>query len=124
MSDVNETAVKEAGTTTPTRDTANGVTRPKADSKTGRVWELADQISEANGGRARRKDVMAACEAAGLHAATAATQYGRWRKYNGLEGRDEVEVDESLVDDSATQAAREAVGAAEEVGAQAGVEAE
>lgn len=124
MSDVNENAVKEAGTTTPARDTANGVTRPKAGTKTGRVWELADQMSEANGGRARRKDVMAACEAEDLNAATAATQYGRWRKYNGLEGRDEVEVDESLVDDSATQAVREAVSSAEENVAQAGVEAE
>lgn len=89
MSDVNVNEAVEAAT--PSRDTENGVTRPKAGTKTGRVWEIADEKASASGGRARRKDVLAQCEAEELNAATAATQYGRWRKYNGLEGRDEVD---------------------------------
>ena len=73
----------------------HGVTRPRADSKTGLVWKIADEQTEALGGKpARRKDVLQECAEHGLVASTAATQYGRWRKFNGLEGRgDEAEED-------------------------------
>lgn len=98
--------------------TANGVTRPKAGTKTARVWEIADKMrAEVRPGKpavaevkdgdkimtpavaevpekpagtpAARKDVIAACMAEDINAATAATQYGRWRKFNGLKGSDE-----------------------------------
>lgn len=71
----------------------NGVTRPKDGTKTGRVWTIAEQITAKNGLNekgekkwAARKDVIAQGEAEGLNAATIATQYGRWRKSNGLKG--------------------------------------
>ena len=108
MSDVNEAveaAAVEAVETKAARDVSNGVTRPKDGTKTGRVWAIADKQAGETG-KARRKDVLTQCEEEGLHAATAATQYGRWRKYNGLEGRDEVEP--SMVDDGATEAVSEA----------------
>lgn len=68
------------------KDSKNGVTRPKAGTKTGRVWEIADAQSQALGSPAPRAPVLEAATGEGINAATAATQYGRWRKYHGLEG--------------------------------------
>lgn len=62
----------------------NGVTRPKPGTATGRVWEIADELSEAAGTPAPRGEVLKAFEAEGGNAATGATQYGRWRKFHGL----------------------------------------
>lgn len=75
-----ETEVKVVA---PKQPSANGVTRPKNDTKTGRVWAIADELSSKDG-PAARKDVMQAGEAEGLNTATIATQYGRWRKFHGL----------------------------------------
>ena len=68
------------------RDVQNGVTRPKAGTKTGIVWEIADALSAKAGAPAGRKVVLEAAAEQELNASTAATQYGRWRKYNGLTG--------------------------------------
>ena len=68
------------------RDEQNGVVRPKTGTKTGRVWEISDEVSRKAGEPAPRKDVMDACAKEGINPATAATQYGRWRHYNGLKG--------------------------------------
>ena len=62
----------------------NGVTRPKPGTATGRVWEIADELSEASGDVAPRKDVLEKFVAEGGNPATGATQYGRWRKFHGL----------------------------------------
>ncbi|AUR88738.1 hypothetical protein NVP2117O_60 [Vibrio phage 2.117.O._10N.261.45.E9] len=70
----------------PAKDSKNGVTRPKAGTKTGRVWEIADAKSAEAGEPALRAPVIEQCEAEGINSATAATQYGRWRKYHGLVG--------------------------------------
>lgn len=67
----------------------NGVTRPKAGTKTARIWEISDAKSAEAGKPAKRKDVLDASSAEGINVATAATQYGRWRKFNGLKGSDE-----------------------------------
>ena len=67
----------------PPKDEQHGVTRPKVGTSTGAVWVIADDMSAA-GKPADRKDVLAAAIAGGLNASTAATQYGRWRKYHGL----------------------------------------
>lgn len=68
----------------PVKDQQHGVTRPKADTKTGRIWAITDALSKKAGKPAARKDVINAAIAEGINAATAATQYGRWRKYFGL----------------------------------------
>lgn len=65
----------------------NGVVRPAPDTKTGKVWSIADEMTKEQGTPAKRKDVLNECDAHGIAASTAATQYGRWRKFNGLEGR-------------------------------------
>ncbi len=62
----------------------NGISRPKADTATGKVWEIADAESAKKGGPAARKEVLDAASQVGINAATAATQYGRWRKFHGL----------------------------------------
>lgn len=62
----------------------NGVTRPGVNSTTGKVWAFADSISASIKAPAPRADVMKACAEASINPATAATQYGKWRKFNGL----------------------------------------
>jgi hypothetical protein len=63
----------------------NGVTRPRSGTATGRVWEIADSISASKGSPAERGEVMTAGLAENLNQATIATQYGRWRKFYGIE---------------------------------------
>lgn len=66
------------------KDERNGVVRPKADSSTGKVWLIADEISSNKKEPATRREVIEAGVDAGLNASTISTQYGRWRKYHGL----------------------------------------
>lgn len=66
------------------KDIKNGVTRPKAGTKTGRIWAIADDLSAKAGSPVARKAVLEAAIAEDINAATAATQYGRWRVYYGL----------------------------------------
>lgn len=68
------------------KDAQNGVTRPSAQTKTGQVWSIADKKSAELKAPAGRKFVIDTAVKAGINPSTAATQYGRWRKYNGLEG--------------------------------------
>ena len=53
--------------------------RPKAKSTTGAVWEIADKLYSELGGLPDRKKVLAFCESAGINAATASTQYSKWK---------------------------------------------
>lgn len=66
------------------RPKQNDVTRPGPGTATGRVWEIADELSADIGEPAVRGDVLKVAESEGLNPATAATQYGRWRKFHGL----------------------------------------
>ncbi|VEF17239.1 hypothetical protein [Stutzerimonas stutzeri] len=49
------------------------------ESPTRRVWAIADELHAANPD-VRRKDIMAACEAAGIAFFTARTQIQKWMK--------------------------------------------
>lgn len=64
--------------------TQNNVSRPGVGTATGRIWEIADTVSAQLKAPAPRSDVMKQAEAEGINKATAATQYGKWRKFNGL----------------------------------------
>lgn len=76
----------------PPKDTQNGVTRPKSGTVTGKVWDTADKITKQNKGKhAARKAVMDALKPEGINEATIATQFGKWRRYNGLKGREAAE---------------------------------
>lgn len=61
----------------------NGITKPEG-PKTGRIWAIADQISQLNKRPATRKEVLEAAAAEGLSAGTAATQFGHWQKFYGV----------------------------------------
>ena len=74
-------------TTKPTRApkiAQNGVTRPGAGTATARIWEIADAESARLGAPVERAAVLEIAEKEQLNPATAATQYGRWRTFNGL----------------------------------------
>ncbi len=62
----------------------NGVTRPKAGTSTGRVWELADRITAKTKEHATSAAVLEAFTKEGGNPATGATQYSRWRTFNGV----------------------------------------
>lgn len=64
----------------------NGVTRPRADGKCGRVWAIADSLSAGIGGPVSISVLQPACNAAGLNDATTRTQYARWKAFNGVVG--------------------------------------
>lgn len=74
----------------PKQEQANGVTRPRPGNTVARVWEIADQLSNFKLKEpkiAARADVLVAAENEKINAATAATQYGRWRRFHGITGR-------------------------------------
>lgn len=56
---------------------------PKAGSKTGRVWEIAEQIwidaGKPSETKALRGQIVSACEAEGINGSTASVQYSKWR---------------------------------------------
>ena len=54
--------------------------RSKSTGATSRVWEIADRLSQEAGGKAARKDIMAACVAEGINANTASTQHHAWQQ--------------------------------------------
>ena len=54
--------------------------RPTYGTQTGRVWELADQLSLKLGRKAKRQEVMDAYAREGGNANTASTQYSQWNK--------------------------------------------
>jgi bifunctional DNA-binding transcriptional regulator/antitoxin component of YhaV-PrlF toxin-antitoxin module len=53
--------------------------RPRLDTKTGRVWAIADRITKEKGRRASRTEVMSAFAAEGGNSNTASTQYSHWK---------------------------------------------
>lgn len=55
--------------------------RPKATSTTGWVWEICDKLFVENGNQIPdRKKAIDACVAEDINAATASTQYAKWKK--------------------------------------------
>jgi bifunctional DNA-binding transcriptional regulator/antitoxin component of YhaV-PrlF toxin-antitoxin module len=54
--------------------------RPTFGTQTGRVWELADQLSLKLGRKAKRQEVMDAFAREGGNTNTASTQYTQWSK--------------------------------------------
>ena len=69
-------------------ETQNGVSKPASGTKTGRVWEIADEISALKQRPALREEVMGACEEEGINRGTIATQYARWTQFYGVTKED------------------------------------
>ncbi len=60
--------------------------RPGRDTKTGRVWEIADELTREKGRRAHRQEVIARYKAENGNANTAHTQYQHWKIWHEQEG--------------------------------------
>jgi hypothetical protein len=67
-----------------TKIEANGIIRPNEGTATGNVWAIADRISGEKKAPAERGEVVKQCVSEGINESTAATQYGRWRKFFGV----------------------------------------
>jgi sRNA-binding protein len=63
----------------------NDVRRPKANTTTGKVWAIFDELSAKTGAPALIGDALK--QASGTPEATVRTQYARWRKFHGITGR-------------------------------------
>jgi membrane protein involved in colicin uptake len=82
-----EKAAKAAEKTKVVMVSQNGVTRPKAGTKTGQVWDLADKLSAEKGAPVAISELMPVASAAGLNDATVRTQYARWKEFFGVYGK-------------------------------------
>lgn len=76
--------------------------RPASGTRTGRVWEIADEISRETGRMAARREVLERVVAEGGNRATANTQYQYWRT-SGARATDSRSVAEQVVDNVAEQ---------------------
>ena len=66
----------------------NGITRPGANTKCGKIWAACDAISLSQGGApATIAALKAHSSTHGINDHTIKTQYSRWRHYNGVAGR-------------------------------------
>jgi hypothetical protein len=71
----------------PQAEERNGVRRPlDATGIVGRVWAIAEAISEAMKAPAPRAAVSEQAQAEGLNVSTINTQYAKWRAFHGLTG--------------------------------------
>lgn len=81
-------AAADAGSAAPVEKVVlkqNGIKRPESGSITGKLWDIADEISMNAGRPALRKEVVDRylAEQPGANSATANTQYARWVIYHG-----------------------------------------
>lgn len=77
-----KTAAPKAPKSPVNKDTKNGITRPKDGTTSAKIWALAEKHGE-------RGPVIEGAAKLEINAATAATQFGKWRKYHGITGRAE-----------------------------------
>lgn len=88
------TAAPQAGqpaTQRPAKQVQNNVTRPGADTVTGKIWNLADKLSAENKGNpVPIATLRAHPEMREVNDNTLKTQFARWRSYHGIKGRIDV----------------------------------
>jgi hypothetical protein len=68
----------------PPKIEQNGVSQPGAETTSGQIWAIANNISAQLKAPASRKSVMDEAAKLGMNAATVATQYARWTKFYGV----------------------------------------
>lgn len=78
-----EKAAKEANR----QPEANGVRRPKPDTKCGQAWAVFDELSAKNGTPASITDAMPIAKDRGLNEGNVRAEYARWKTFFGLSGR-------------------------------------
>ena len=72
--------------------------RPKEGTKTGRVWEIADEITHEKCRPAKRREVMERFTAEKGSANTASTQYQYWKNWYDRQSREATEASDKPVD--------------------------
>ena len=76
---------------------SSGHTKPKPGTLTGKVWDLADKISNEKGGYATSAEVKAAGVKEGLHPGTVSTQFHHWKKFHSGPKSVEINTKQPLV---------------------------
>jgi hypothetical protein len=85
----------------------NGVSRPGAGTATEKVWAIADAQSIAAKAPAKRAEVLKEAEANGINLTTAATQFGKWCKFNGVKPTPAIKVEKPAKEPKAPKAKKE-----------------
>jgi chromosome segregation ATPase len=76
----------------------NGITRPRPDTACGNAWALMDELSEKLKQPVPIALLLQAAEKRELNHDTVKTQYARWKKFNGIEGRVQMPLPTGLLD--------------------------
>lgn len=76
----------------------NGITRPRPDTACGNAWALMDELTAKLNQPAPISIVLQGAEQRGLNYDTVKTQYARWKKFNGIEGRVAIPLPQGLLD--------------------------
>lgn len=69
----------------------NGVRQPRPGTNCAAIWDMATAMSTERKATVAVGDLIEAATNAGFNVATIKTQYARWRKFHGIEGRVESE---------------------------------
>lgn len=81
-------AAMEAAKASRQQPEQNGVRRPKPETQCGRIWDLADKLSNEIAAPVSIAVLMTEAHKNGLlEDNTIKTQYARWRKFHGVVGR-------------------------------------
>lgn len=65
----------------------NGIRQPKPGTNCAHIWDLATAMSTERKATVAVGDLLVKAREAGYNDATVKTQYARWRKFHGVEGR-------------------------------------
>lgn len=76
----------------------NGITRPRTDTACGNAWALMDELSAKLKQPVPISILLQAAEKKDLNHDTVKTQYARWKKFNGIEGRVAIPLPQGLLD--------------------------
>lgn len=76
----------------------NDITRPRPDTACGNAWALMDTLTQKMGQTVPISILLQAAEQKGLNYDTVKTQYARWKKFNGVEGRVAIPLPAGLLD--------------------------
>lgn len=82
-----EKARKEAEREANRMPEQNGIRRPKPNTKCGRAWAIADELSQELGQPTPVAPLLERAVAEGLNEGNVKAEYARWRKFNGVTGR-------------------------------------
>lgn len=91
-------AAKEAKANAEKMPEQNGVRRPKPDTLCGKAWALFDECSRRLASPVPVNFALTLAPNFGLNEGNVKTEYARWKKFNGVEGRIDIPLPEVLKD--------------------------